>query len=407
VWCLSAQVRGEWQCTVGFRGDQPGPFNEPRGLTLTPDEEFLLMVDGGNHRVAVLRSLDGAWVRQLTGPPGTLRDPVGVTVVPSTGEVLVSDYGRQLVIRFRSIDDDTVVGTLLGTGYGSGSGPTEFYGPRGLAVLDGVNCPVVCIYFDFRPYFTCCFYVCDDFHDTFPFCVSTCNGFFSQEGPVVVVVDCRNHRLVLLRLGDGAVWKQLGSKGRGPGQFIIPMAVAVTSTGALVVTDEYRVQVLTVDGAVLGVLDPTAVAGVGQLGQYLNDVTVCADSDEILVTDRDHHRVVALTWLPPSQVYRFPFYVFDFKNVFSHFYSSCFAQYRDELCWGAGCCRSVGGRAGLEQPGSGARATHLPDWCGGHAVGGRVGRRSLQSSSILVALIGAADNNMHFCFFCRISSIPF
>ena len=145
-------MQGEWQHAVGSEGDQPGQFNYPRGLALTPDEEFLLLAEGGNSRVAVLRALDGAWVRQLTGPPGTLYNPVGVAVVPSTGEVLVSDGGRHRVIRFRSIDDDTVVGTL---GTGQGSGPTEFpFGPRGLAVLDGVHCPVVCAYFNWHPYFT-------------------------------------------------------------------------------------------------------------------------------------------------------------------------------------------------------------------------------------------------------------
>ena len=40
----------------------------------------------------------------------------------------------------------------------------------------------------------------------------------SQEGSVVVVVDRYNHRLVLWRLGDGTVWKQLGSQGTEPGQ---------------------------------------------------------------------------------------------------------------------------------------------------------------------------------------------
>ena len=135
-------MQGEWQRTFGSRGDQPGQFKNPSGLALTPDENFLLVVDQGNRRVAVLRALDGAWLRQLTGLHGTLQGPVGVAVVPSTGEVLVSDGGRDRVIRFRSIVDDTVVGTL---GTGRGSGPTEFDDPLGLAVLDGVHCPVVCV----------------------------------------------------------------------------------------------------------------------------------------------------------------------------------------------------------------------------------------------------------------------
>ncbi len=134
-------MQGEWQRTVGSKGVQPGKFNRPRGLALTPDEDFFLVADIGNSRVAVLRALDGAWVRQLTGPPDTLQDPFGVAVVPSTGEVLVSDVGHNCVIRFGSIDNDTVVGTL---GTGQGSGPTEFNDPYGLAVLDAQHCPLVC-----------------------------------------------------------------------------------------------------------------------------------------------------------------------------------------------------------------------------------------------------------------------
>ena len=80
---------------------------------------------------------------------------------------------------------------------------------------------------------------------------------------MVVVVDCSNHRLALWRLGDGTVWKHLGSRGMEPGQFTYPMAVAVTGAWALVVTDNYRVQELTVDGAVLCVLDPTVMVDAG------------------------------------------------------------------------------------------------------------------------------------------------
>jgi DNA-binding beta-propeller fold protein YncE len=139
----STQLQGEWQRTVGSKGDQLGQFNVPCGLALTPDEAFLLVVDAGNRRVAVLRALDGTWVRQLTGPLGTLSNPFGVAVVPSTGEVLVSDWARHRVVRFRSIDDDMVAGTL---GTGRGSGPAQFNLPSGLAVLDGFDCHLVCFF---------------------------------------------------------------------------------------------------------------------------------------------------------------------------------------------------------------------------------------------------------------------
>jgi DNA-binding beta-propeller fold protein YncE len=283
------QVQGQWQRAVGSQPDQPGQFNTPRGLALSPDEAFLLVVDANNHRVAVLRATDGVWVRQLMGPPGTLPNPFGVAVA-SSGEVLVSDVNRHHVMRFRSIDDDTVVGTL---GSGRGSGPTQFDHPFGLVVLDR---PVRC----FRLLFNCAIFV---FY--FP-------HFFThnilQEGSVVVIADCFNHRLALWRLGDGTVWKHLGSKGTEPGRFTYPTAVALTGAGDLVVTDDHRVQVLSVDGAVLCLLEPTAVAGVGRLGNNLFGVTVCAGTDDILVTDHDNHRVVALTWSPDSNV-RFCFLI--------------------------------------------------------------------------------------------------
>ncbi len=129
-----------WDRTVGSLGFQPGQFNEPRSLALTPDEAFLLVADAANQRVVVLRATDGAWVCQLTGPPGTLQNSIGVSVVPSTGQVLVSDYGRDQVIQFQSSEDDSVVGTL---GTGQGSGPTQFQSPLGLAVLEGPCCPAV------------------------------------------------------------------------------------------------------------------------------------------------------------------------------------------------------------------------------------------------------------------------
>jgi hypothetical protein len=115
---------------------------------------------------------------------------------------------------------------------------------------------------------------------------------------VVVVADLDKHRLSLWRLGDDTVWKHLGSEGTEPGQFIYPQAVALTGAGALVVTDQHRVQVLTVDVAVLCVLDPTAVVGVGRLDSDLKGVALYPGTDDILVTDLYNRRVVALSWSP-------------------------------------------------------------------------------------------------------------
>jgi hypothetical protein len=146
-----------------------------------------------------------------------------------------------------------------------------------------------------------------------------------QEGPIVVVADSLNHRLSLWRLGDGTVWKHLGSPGLDPGQFNGPRAVVVTGFGALVVTDAHRVQVLTVDGAVLCVLDPTAVVGVGWLGCYLYGVALYPGNDEILVTDYNNHRVVAMSWSPEACYFE----CFSFGPV--SFLAVVYACHCDEL----------------------------------------------------------------------------
>ena len=130
-----------------------------------------------------------------------------------------------------------------------------------------------------------------------------------QEGVVAVVADCHHHRVALWRLRDGSVWKRIGSYGLEPGQFDGLRAVAVTKQNALVVTDEHRVQVLTLDGAVLCVLDPWTLgdAGFGALGEDLSGVAVCPNTGDILVTDSVYGAIAALTWTVDPDTVRIPF----------------------------------------------------------------------------------------------------
>jgi hypothetical protein len=187
---------------------------------------------------------------------------------------------------------------------------------------------------------------------------------------VVVVADWGNHRLSLWRLGDGTVWKHLGSQGLEPGQFTYPKAVAVTGAGALVVTDWYRVQVLTVDGAVLCVLDPTAVVGVGRLGFSLYGVALYPGTDEILVTDYDNHRVVALSWSPDVCCY---------GQCCLH--PACFCVFIG-LRWGSLFCLLLFsvwliGCAVIWQSRRTIGPTRLPPWCCSHIKRGCLDGRYL------------------------------
>jgi hypothetical protein len=193
---------------------------------------------------------------------------------------------------------------------------------------------------------------------------------------VVVVADTGNHRLSLWRLGDGTVWKHLGSQGTEPGQFFYPRAVAVTGVGALVVTDEYRVQVLTVDGAVLCVLDPTAVVGVGRLCINLYGVALYPGTDEILVTDYINDRVVALSWSP--EVCYYEQCCFPPSSCLVDIGLSLFCLLYSE--WPIGC-------AGIWQSRRTIGSVEPTFWCRSHIKGGCLGGRNRKSSPGFVAMI--------------------
>jgi hypothetical protein len=124
-----------WSSTSGERGDGPRQFEQPCGMTLTPDGAFLLVVDEENERVAVIRA-NGTWLRSLWGPALLYTRPRYIAVVPSTGEVLITRSSKGDVVRLRSIEDDTEIGHV---------GPycNNISTAYGLAVLDDPHCPPV------------------------------------------------------------------------------------------------------------------------------------------------------------------------------------------------------------------------------------------------------------------------
>ncbi len=255
-------IKGEFLLAVGSRGAGLGQFSGSlSGLSLTPDETRLLVCDSGNGRVVVADARDGRSLRELRGPADTLSSPQQAIVVAQTGQVLVLDFGHNLVVVFAGVDDDTVVRTL---GDSRGQGPRQLFLPYGLAVLDG------------------------DVADA-----------AAPDGPVTVVADTCNHRLVLFRVRDGTLVRHVGSEGAAPGQFSYPHAVTVVPARAtgndeawLVVADSVNncVQVLTRSGTVVRVLQGDAVI---RLNMGFRGVTVCVSTGEVLLTDAKNHRVVS------------------------------------------------------------------------------------------------------------------
>ena len=242
------------------------------GISLTPDENHLLVCDRYNNCVMVfdVRDVDGIYMSgELRGtlvdkygyPDGQLLyHPSQAVVVPQTGQVVVSEFTKHTVVVFSSIHSDTVVRTL---GDGHGRGPRQFRHPSSVAVLD------------------------------------------DPDGPIAVVADSYNYRLSLFRIDDGTLLRHMVTAGSadtasgipptfpsGPGiraVTVVPAMMMGNEDALILVTAWVHncVYVVTRDGDVVGILKGNDSI---QLGGLLNSVTVCALTGEVMVTDKVNQR---------------------------------------------------------------------------------------------------------------------
>jgi DNA-binding beta-propeller fold protein YncE len=254
--CPGQQVGGAFTATLCT------DCSSVAGLSLTADETRMLVCDEENERVVVANVQDGRVLHTLQGQSGTLPGPAHALVVPASGQVLVVDHERCRVVVFAGLNDDTVVRTLAD---GPGPGPRQLRSPWGLTVLDG-----------------------------------SVTEAAAPDGPVAVVADTHNHRLVMYRVRNDTVVRHVGSRGAAPGQFVAPQAVCAVAAGAVGNPDTWlavadggnrRVQVLTRTGMCVRVLSTGAMEL--KLGVNLVGVALCGGTGEMLVVDRDHRRVVA------------------------------------------------------------------------------------------------------------------
>jgi DNA-binding beta-propeller fold protein YncE len=159
--------------SLGERGAEPGRFEQPKDVALSPDGDTLYVADTGNHRIQAF-SRNGVFRFAFGGygqKAGQFRAPSCVTVAPD-GEVLVCDTGNNRIQAF------SPGGRWRATRVpGDGSGLNQPYGVA--ALPDGV----------------------------------------------LVVVDTYRHGLAWLR-SDGTVLARFGGFGDGAGRFAYPLGVA-------------------------------------------------------------------------------------------------------------------------------------------------------------------------------------
>ena len=142
-----------------------------------------------------------------------------------------------------------------------------------------------------------------------------------QSGPIAIVVENGNNRLSLWNLCDGIVCRHVGGPGYLPGQFMSLQEVAFTSDKLLVVADESpRIQIFTLEGIVVRILTLTVGIGARFLqaldvsselvanysdiftrhdaygSRLLGGLAVSPVTNDIIITDRRNHCVMAVTW---------------------------------------------------------------------------------------------------------------
>ena len=119
--------------TWGYRGNAPGQFNGPRGVT-TDAEGNIYVADTYNHRVQVFGP-DGAFLRQWGSEgvlPGQFKEPWGIGVAPN-GDVYVADTWNHRIQVFDREGKLLRAWGQFGEVASPYDSPALFYGPRDVA----------------------------------------------------------------------------------------------------------------------------------------------------------------------------------------------------------------------------------------------------------------------------------
>ncbi len=192
-------------------GSNPGQFNQPRGVAVSPDGTRVYVLDTQNNRIQVFDAESGELLGIWGDGEGddvslALTDnglgPYGLTV-GADGLVYVADtWNHRIVV----IDPDGQVVRSFGEFGNNEDSPdptintATFYGPRGVAVY----------------------------------------------GNEVFVTDTGNERVEVFGL-DGTFLRSFGGTGSGPNQLLEPVGIAISSDGTVYVADSGNARISAFD----------------------------------------------------------------------------------------------------------------------------------------------------------------
>jgi DNA-binding beta-propeller fold protein YncE len=279
-----AAVRAGDVLILGKQGEQPGEFQQPRGIAVLPDGSFVVV-----DRYARVQhfSVDYQPLSLWSMKDHALGNPKGVCGLPD-GNILVCDthYGRVLKM--------TPEGVILKTWGEPGKGPGQFVHPLSAAV-DAVRKRAYIVeygdytdrvhIFDLDGKWLKAFGVCgvNDGELQRP------SGVAVDADGFVYVADSCNHRIQKFD-GDGRWLKTFGKEGSADGELRYPYDIALGADGLLYVAEfaNHRVSVFDRDG---NFVRRFGRPGKGQ-DEFAQPWSLTADSrGRLMVSDTANHRV--------------------------------------------------------------------------------------------------------------------
>jgi tripartite motif-containing protein 2/3/tripartite motif-containing protein 71 len=233
--CISIfSPTGEKLRSFGSYGSGHGQFNCPRGVAVD-DDGNILVVDDYNHRIQKFTP-DGKFIVSV-GKKGSnpleFSSPMGIAINPLNKRVYITDYGNH---RVQILNPDLTFSSSFGS---RGSGNGHFQRPWDVAFDSTGNV-----------------YVADCNNHRIQ--VFTAEGQFLRKfamgkGPTGISIDSENlvyvaeygNHFISVFTCEGKFLTSFGTRGSGPGQFVLPRGIAVDKNGVVYVsdTDNGRLQI--------------------------------------------------------------------------------------------------------------------------------------------------------------------
>lgn len=276
-----------------------GRFDQPRGAAMAADGSLVVAdtLNGRIQRSAPAAQWATPWAtpwRTASSQPGLLSAPEAVAVDPVSGVTFVADSANSRILRY------SANGTYLDVFASAGAGMGQVANPKGLLVVEEDDGTVFVVVADTGNNRVQVFTTAGAYVRSIG--VGLLNGPRAMARSVLgelFVADTGNSRVARFNWVTGLPGTQVGTPGSGQGQLSAPQGVALVGSNVLWIADtgNNRVQKYNLTSG-----PSLLVAEGGPAGDGLNSPSaVLAEGSDIVVTDTANNRLLRCdatgTWI--------------------------------------------------------------------------------------------------------------